>query len=158
MLKRSRVIVLILSLLIVFYSGCGNKIDPKPYITQAEKDLAASNTPEVSKYSADLLKIAEDCLNQARSSKEPDKAVAMAAKAEIYAKVSQIMAESKSASESEISKSKEAEAKAKAEIEIIKASLQRAKRIVPQLKSEIEKVLKELESLFEEKPEGEKVQ
>jgi PBP1b-binding outer membrane lipoprotein LpoB len=152
-------ITLLLS--VVFLSGCGQKIDPKPYILQAEKEFTAANTPETSKYAADLLKNAEDALNEAKSIKDEknyERAIALASKAEIYAKISQLVAEVKSTSETEVSKSKEAEAKAKAEVEVIKASLQRAKRVVPQLKAEIEKVLKELDTIFEEKSEGEKIQ
>lgn len=163
MIRKMMLFPVILSVAVLF-AGCGQKIDPQPYILQADKDITSANTPEISKYASDLLKEGQDALNEAKSivqahnDKDYERAIALATKAQIYAKVSQIMAESKSKSDAEVSTAKESEAKAKAEIELIKASLQRAKRIIPSLKTEIEKMLKELDTLFDEKPEGEKVQ
>ena len=45
------------------------------------------------------------------------------------------------------SQAKLAEAKAKAEIEIVKSGLMKAKEVVPTLKNEINKILRELEDI-----------
>lgn len=142
-------------------SGCtgGGDEPPTAEIEKATSEINSANTPAVQRYAGEQLKSAQEALNTAKSlvtEKKNKDALVNAIKAQVYAKAATMIAEVKSASETSVdsakkneSKAKAAEAQARAEIEIVKASLLKAKEIIPTLRDEINKILKDLEDAFD---------
>ena len=75
--------------------------------------------------------------------------------AEIYSKIALEFGSSKKKAEEDISSAKEAESQVRIQMEALKMSLERAKKIVPKLKDQINSIIRDLDKMFkEEKPSG----
>ncbi|MEK6645454.1 MAG: DUF4398 domain-containing protein [Candidatus Firestonebacteria bacterium] len=160
-LIKSVLIVMVVSTLII---GCSGKQEEPPIaeINNATNEVNAANTPNAQQYAAEQLKTAQESLETAKrliAEKKQENykdALINAIKAQIYAKMAIAISEIKSQSETVVdtakkneSQAKLAEAKAKAEIEIVKSGLMKAKEVVPTLKNEINKILRELEDILD---------
>ena len=147
---------------VIMGAGCGKKIVPGPYIERADKAVkAAKADPAAANYAEEYMKKADDALQQARTlakSKEPldlEKVPEKTMTAEIYSKIALEFGSSKKKAEEDISSAKEAESQVRIQMEALKMSLERAKKIVPKLKDQINSIIRDLDKMFkEEKPSG----